>query len=191
MMKATNNPLPSLRSTLQKYGLQNLLNDNPQMFSPPSRQPHQAHRGVSLFHPSDALAQIHHGIAAHKVYQVDTVASKQQAISAAATAKDKRKRKRAQCKVPDCSRVVRDHYLCFNHGSRKTCKFENCLKCPLKGRLCSSHGGGRRCKISECGKMAQLGGKCYAHGGRCSYIACNNACKINGLCRKHFKPFAG
>ena len=176
----TNTPftgiLPSLRSTLQKYGLQNLLNDNQSMhmlsptlisYTPTKRQPvHQAHRGISVPH-------VQRGISAPRVYRVPAA---------------KVKRKRVECTVPDCSRVARKQKLCFIHGGRTNCNFAGCNKCAHKGGFCISHGGGPRCQAYECDKSAQYGGKCYVHGGgrRCSITACNNARRIHGFCSKHF-----
>ena len=177
--------LPSLRSTLQKYGLQNLLNDNQSMpmlsptlilSTPISLQPvHQGYRGISApqAHQSISTPQAQRGISAPQVFRVPAA---------------KVKRKRAKCVVPDCSRVSRNHKLCFIHGGRYYCKFAGCNKCAHKGGFCISHGGGLRCQISDCDTSAQHGGKCYVHGGgrRCSLTACNNARRIHGFCPKHF-----
>ena len=170
MVSNTNVSLPSLRSALQKYGLQNLLNDSTakpmfsskfNFFTPISRQPQtaiQAQRGlvVPKFHQ-----QVYYK-AAPPVYRasVHDVSNKK----GLTTAKDARKR--TQCMVHDCSRVARKHKLCFIHGGRSYCQSPGCFKCSCKGGFCISHGGGLRCDVSECDKSACYGGKCYAHNGR-------------------------
>ena len=109
LSNATNamGPLPSLRSTLQKYGLQNLLNDTPHMvmfsqkpilFTPPSDQSHaarrQVHQGISApqVYQSFAVAQAQRGIAAPKIYRAEAESSEQQG----SVSKVKRKRAHIQ-----------------------------------------------------------------------------------------------
>ena len=167
-------PLPSLRSTLQKYGLQNLLNDNsvmpvPILCTPTSRQTERQ------FHLE----------ATPQVYRVEAV--KQSPLAA----KGKRiltKRIRTRCKVHDCSREARKRQLCSTHGGRSFCKFLGCTSCAHKGGLCISHGGGRRCQKPNCNMLVQYGDTCNSHGGgrRCSDTACNKYSKVKGLCREHF-----
>ena len=140
-------PLPSLRSTLQKYGMQNLLNDNLSISSIPStpisRQPQSVH-------------QLHQDISAPQVYRVE--ATEQQDSESA-----RGKRKRPQCTVPDCPRKARKNKLCFIHGGRSDCKFPGCSKCSQKGGLCFFHGADLRCSTIACRNAKIINGVCRKH----------------------------
>ena len=193
--------LPSLRSTLQKYGLQHLLDDTQSSSLTPSPNLFQKPiLSVSTCTLQFQAAPADHQVqAAPAVHQVSAKPYKQQrALGATGVYEIYKKHdpvlvattksKMVQCVAPGCFRVSRKQKLCFIHGSRKSCKFKNCLKCPIKGGLCSSHGGGTRCTTSSCSSFVVLGDKCYAHGAalRCSTQKCMNACRIDGFCRKHY-----
>ena len=185
--------LPSLRSTLQKYGLQHLLKNTSSSSSPTPpltpfqkpvlsvsscdrqdqatnkvQQPEASHEQPEASHEQQAVIEIYQALVRKPM--VNTVPKR-------------------QCSYTGCSQM--SHKVrCPIHKIVYPCKFQGCFKCPRKGGFCRAHGGGETCTTLRCRSRAIyiVGGKCYTHGAafRCSIRKCLSTRKIDGLCQKHY-----
>eukprot|EP00985_Skeletonema_marinoi_P028131 scaffold24098_cov113-Skeletonema_marinoi.AAC.2 len=108
-----------------------------------------------------------------------------------------KKRYRYECRVDDCTNIVKKGGLCNRHGAkveRKRCRVADCTKYAQKGGLCIRHGAKvelKRCSVDDCTNIRVKGGVCKRHGAKVEYKLCsvdgctNQRHRRGGVCTRH------